>query len=461
MAGWGGLCSLDFSLVAPIKVENMSISKNAMFKSIRSSDLVLILLAALSLAILFLPKGWLTYSFELDPTKYPANITSEANGASEVRWLDKEKQIWHCDLDEHYKSAYCSLTINLLNERWQGIDFSRFNRMTIDADYQGSSKTVRVYLRNRHPRNFSSCDEMFTKYNLVEVPVEYLTEAKPFEMASFGVADWWLALKNIPLEYAHPEFKNVVFLEIQTGSFHKSMSNTIHIKKITWEGQLVSDEILYRVLAAVWGLTILGLLVVRMFQLNRDIKLNTRHQNELISINKLLNLQHKQFEELAQTDALTGLLNRIGIRDSLLAGVHNWNEKNEPFSVIIMDLDNFKNINDEFGHDVGDDVLVALANFIKRNVDESCFIGRWGGEEFILACKDSNLVSAQAVADNLRRVLEKTVLCHDISVTASFGVSTLGSPDLGQLFKNADDALYRAKSSGRNRVVTQDQLKSF
>ncbi|MGM0533657.1 MAG: sensor domain-containing diguanylate cyclase [Campylobacterota bacterium] len=163
----------------------------------------------------------------------------------------------------------------------------------------------------------------------------------------------------------------------------------------------------------------------------------------------------KNLKQKAFTDALTGLHNKdrfeLDIKEYHNAFVKNQNV----FSLILLDIDHFKSINDNMGHDVGDFILKELAGLIKNNTRDDDKLYRWGGEEFILITA-SPLHIAEKIAQKLRGVIED----HDfnaISITASFGVAQIHKgQDTKALFKNADTALYEAKNSGRNRVVASD-----
>jgi diguanylate cyclase (GGDEF)-like protein len=124
-----------------------------------------------------------------------------------------------------------------------------------------------------------------------------------------------------------------------------------------------------------------------------------------------------------------------------------------PLSLIILDIDHFKSINDHYGHTIGDLVLIAVAQLVQDNIRASDLVARWGGEEFAVVAPDSPLSAAAGLAEKLRVVLASTSLLDDIRVTGSFGTAQLGADeDLESLVRRADQALYRAKASGRNRV---------
>lgn len=431
-----------------------SSNKSTLLPAISRTEALLGMIACVSIILIFAPKDWIQRSLEIYPQDYEAVLTDDtySNGNSEAIWLDADKQIWQCRMGNKFRSPYCSMRLSLFDDSWSGLNLSDYDTMTIWASYSGPSDSLRFYLRNRHPDYYQVGDDTSTKYNMVEIPVEQLDTGFTLNMADFNVADWWLVTKKIPLEKSHPEFNDVVFLEVQTGSQATFGDHTIRLRKVLWHGHLFSDETLYKGMVIAWCVLIFFLLLYRMIHLKLELRRNVKHQQELVAINKLLNLQNKQFEDLAKTDQLTGLLNRIGIRDVLYDGLNNWKERRTPFSFVLIDIDHFKQVNDSFGHDVGDQILKLTAKLLAENIRRSDFLARWGGEEFILVCPDTDLYQAQVLAELLRKKLEDAPLHPERQITASFGVSALSTPNLDDLFKRADAALYEAKTQGRNRV---------
>lgn len=160
-----------------------------------------------------------------------------------------------------------------------------------------------------------------------------------------------------------------------------------------------------------------------------------------------VNIHNEQLEFLSNTDDLTGLKNRRKI-DKILNKI-----KNKKFSLILMDIDYFKLINDDFGHLIGDEVLKDISNILKYNVNQNDVIGRWGGEEFLIICKNTSISEAGNLSYRLKNLIEN----HDFKVrkiTASFGISEAkNNLELKDILASADKALYKAKENGRNQVV--------
>jgi len=164
----------------------------------------------------------------------------------------------------------------------------------------------------------------------------------------------------------------------------------------------------------------------------------------------------RRLEQMASTDKLTGLLNRhaFGIlTEKLLA---EYRREPRPIGILLVDVDHFKSINDHHGHRAGDVVLSALAERLQAGLRASDFAVRWGGEEFLLVLKACDLGEAQRIAEKLRQSVEQTPVVVEgkpVAATVSIGVAAFdGTETPEKLVDRADQALYRAKHAGRNRV---------
>lgn len=171
--------------------------------------------------------------------------------------------------------------------------------------------------------------------------------------------------------------------------------------------------------------------------------------------------REKYFEMGSKIDGLTNLYNRRHITEVLN---HLEIKKESEYAVILMDLDHFKSINDQYGHEIGDRVLVQISAILARNVREQDTVGRFGGEEFILILNQHNLEDAYAVAERCRLQIQEQQIDlnngESFNITASFGVA-LSKDNIGQdqIIRWADQALYLAKEKGRNQVRQCSELK--
>jgi diguanylate cyclase (GGDEF)-like protein len=184
---------------------------------------------------------------------------------------------------------------------------------------------------------------------------------------------------------------------------------------------------------------------------------------ELSLANQQLKTEMKQREKIAQlleetarTDFLTKLINRRAMHRFLQNEMARVERMGGTFSLVLVDIDYFKNINDEFGHGIGDVVLIALSRAFEKSVREQDIVSRWGGEEFLILLPNGAQADAVEQAERLRQLLDSDALQierYPHRVTASFGVCEFSAGhDLEFLLKQADVALYQAKSQGRNQV---------
>jgi diguanylate cyclase (GGDEF)-like protein len=163
----------------------------------------------------------------------------------------------------------------------------------------------------------------------------------------------------------------------------------------------------------------------------------------------------EQIRHLAYHDTLTGLANRFTVLDRLERAISHGRRNNSAVAVMFIDLDNFKEINDTLGHDVGDDLLVQVAGRLQEQVRESDTVARLGGDEFVVVLPDiNNQVRATRVAENILSAIGSpfTSGLHTLRTTPSIGIAIFPADgkDVQTVIKNADAAMYRAKSLGRN-----------
>lgn len=176
-------------------------------------------------------------------------------------------------------------------------------------------------------------------------------------------------------------------------------------------------------------------------------------QNELAEAHAELALKNKELEALSVTDRLTGIFNRLKLDEVFAHEAERSRRYNRPFSIIIMDLDKFKDVNDRHGHPVGDEVLKGTAKLFAKNLRKTDVLGRWGGEEFMIICPETDLAGATKLAESLRKALEKNIFPKEVRLAGSFGVAEHQVDESPiDLLRRADKALYEAKAQGRNRV---------
>jgi diguanylate cyclase (GGDEF)-like protein len=198
------------------------------------------------------------------------------------------------------------------------------------------------------------------------------------------------------------------------------------------------------------------LLMRQKQHLERAVELRTedleREKGELLRA-------REQMRHYAEHDDLTGLWNHRIIVERLRHEVDRSQREGSPLSVILVDLDHFKNVNDTYGHPAGDLALQEISAVLQRSVRSYDWVGRYGGEEFLLILPGSSFAGARLRAENMRIAVQEAII-HDgervIPITASFGVAAGFPSQYEVLIHAADNALYRAKDSGRNCVIATE-----
>ena len=183
---------------------------------------------------------------------------------------------------------------------------------------------------------------------------------------------------------------------------------------------------------------------------------------ELEASRAQLDVRAEEMAELSRTDPLTGLLNRRGFDGPVEALQAESMRYGQPLCIAVLDLDHFKQVNDDFSHVVGDRVLERSADLLRRELRDSDLVARFGGEEFVIAFPQTSLAGAHGLSDRLRSAFERTAwndLVPGRPITVSVGVAAV-TPGEGveSALARADDRLYEAKGAGRNRVEAGQSL---
>ncbi|MGB5823009.1 MAG: diguanylate cyclase [Proteocatella sp.] len=205
---------------------------------------------------------------------------------------------------------------------------------------------------------------------------------------------------------------------------------------------------------------------ILIIDFNSPVQLLNEWEESFISISQLIryaaqwikvNMENKnlilELKKMSEMDKLTNIYNRMMLDKVLLKQKESYDRYKKRCSVIIMDIDFFKRVNDTYGHNVGDKVLYEIADLLKNNISKKDVVGRWGGEEFLIICKGADLSKAMILAESLRKAIECYSFTEVGHITASFGVSEFyDETSIEQVVERADKALYKSKRNGRNRV---------
>ncbi|MCH2108413.1 MAG: sensor domain-containing diguanylate cyclase [Polyangiaceae bacterium] len=205
---------------------------------------------------------------------------------------------------------------------------------------------------------------------------------------------------------------------------------------------------------------VLGTLVLGSQQ-RRAFRESVRPALEILASHMAISLSNarmlKTLEEQATTDGMTGLLNKRTLIEDAQRRIKSAERFKKPLSLLVTDIDHFKRVNDTYGHDIGDIVIKGLGDVLRRVKRDTDVVGRFGGEEFVIVCEQTDEDGARQLAERIRRELETTSFqtpLGPLSVTGSVGVATFPAAgrDYETLFKACDEALYVSKRSGRNQV---------
>jgi diguanylate cyclase (GGDEF)-like protein len=206
----------------------------------------------------------------------------------------------------------------------------------------------------------------------------------------------------------------------------------------------------------------LGTAAVRFRDANAEISdllrryqaLNEELESKVAERTQALEDSNRELERLANTDRLTGVLNRRALEQLIADEIERSQRYSRPLSLLFLDLDHFKAINDRYGHDLGDAVLMRLAREVRSMLRANDWLGRWGGEEFLILCSETNGEDARHLAERIRRHIAGLNLERVGQVSLSIGISSFApGQTLESLVAEADRAMYRAKALGRNRCV--------
>ncbi|MEA3331266.1 MAG: diguanylate cyclase [Campylobacterota bacterium] len=192
-------------------------------------------------------------------------------------------------------------------------------------------------------------------------------------------------------------------------------------------------------------LYVIGFIVLALLYRHYEIK---KHNKRLLLLNKKL-------EQLSTTDTLTKIYNRRYLDSRMNESFELYKRYQTPFSLILIDIDDFKLINDTYGHQIGDSVLQTISQTISKDLRKNDVLGRWGGEEFLIILHHTKINEAQKIAQKICLAIEEASYGIEKTITASFGVTEVTKDDLAiNLITRVDKALYKAKDEGKNRVVT-------
>jgi diguanylate cyclase (GGDEF)-like protein len=378
--------------------------------------------------------------------------SSGGKSSSSLR-RDGDDLVMDCDIRAGYAWPYCTLVFELAKAP-KGVDLSRYGSMTVEASYDGpeKAKQLRLFLLNFNPAYSQVGQDESSKVQ----EFVYDPQARPVlkaRLAQFAVSSWWANEHPVDAEHSGPEMDNVVAVQVSTGGNVQPGRHVLRVHRIDFVGKLVAPAAFRLGVIALWGVIALLYSLLHALRLRQDLALTRHGKAALESLNRQLREDARHLSHVAKRDALTGVLNRHGLRDELARAAERGDDRFFPVSIVFVDIDHFKRINDTHGHAVGDQVIVRIADVICGAVQRDDLCARWGGEEFLLIFPGTKASDARAIAERLRRAMHQCEWPQGVQVTGSFGVAQASAgEDLVEAIRRADEAMYAAKSQGRDRV---------
>lgn len=406
----------------------------------------------------FLPDRRLSFdtSEQIDTTRPNASYfltTSAEQSLSTAKWVDQSRLHFNCRFAQAAPGASCGFTYMLAPETaTQGVDLSRYSHLNLTVRYTGSAHYLRIAVRNFDPRFSRLEDTNSSKFNLLNIEPGDFAQPLAVDLREFTVPEWWVSQYNLPRNLAQPDLGNAIAFSLYLQGEAAGSEHDIQIDNVEFSGDWISAEHWYLGILCTWILLGTG------YGASQWISLRRRHREQRRKLAELQSEKDK-YQKLSTIDGLTKVLNRHGM-EQFIASLK---AAELPTSVIVIDLDHFKKINDHRGHYDGDRVLQTVGELLRAHTRNTDGLGRWGGEEFVLVCPGASLSKAANLAEKLReRIMQTNFIPEDpIAVTASFGVATSAAgANFDDAFRQADQALYLAKSRGRNCVVaaSEDQM---
>ncbi|PJG59766.1 GGDEF domain-containing protein [Aeromonas cavernicola] len=331
----------------------------------------------------------------------------------------------------------------------QGVDLSDYDSMILQLRSEGPSDAPwRIYLRNYDPAYSRLEDPVSHKVNAILFDSTQYPGRVEVPLTLFTPTTWWLTDYQIPLMQQGRDLSRVFAIELATGSNALPGHYRLKLEELTFQGPWLSPSLFYRALFMVWSITIIMLLLMDYAGMRRRLQKASHNAHLAMLRNQNLEQEYRMAADQVRHDPLTGALSRSE-GEALLA------QHSGEMIVIFIDIDHFKQINDGYGHPVGDEVIKCLVSELLLHLGQEVSLCRWGGEEFVLLVPERPLSWGETLAEHLRKVLaEGRGWPQDLRVSASFGVAARRRQEpLPQTLARADDALYQAKRDGRNRVV--------
>ncbi|KQW51298.1 MULTISPECIES: GGDEF domain-containing protein [unclassified Roseateles] len=410
---------------------------------------LLALLVLATLLGLYANEHWMTRRLSLDGRgvgQHLELVDDRGSGGASSAVLEappKGPLTMRCEIRAGFEWPFCELQIEM---REQDLDLRPFSHIRLWLQAEGPTKDqgpaqVRVFLRNFNPAYSGQGGAIDLKPH--EVIFSPSAQPQPVELrlSQFMVSSWWAQTHPLPVALVGPELDRIRIISFSTGGQTAPGKHFIRVNRAELVGNWIAPETFRLGLVGLWMFSLLGYLAWESWMVRGRLRLSMKRSRAL--------------EKMALRDPLTRVANRDGMDRALELLLQVQGEMGFPLSVVFVDVDHFKRVNDEHGHEIGDQVLVLLARTLRANLPRDDLLARWGGEEFVIVMPQTPVDEAIAVAERLRMVLSQVEWPAGLKVTASWGVAqAAAAADVDSALREADQAMYRAKHEGRDRVIS-------
>jgi len=321
---------------------------------------------------------------------------------------------------------------------------------------------VSIYIKYNRYLRWVKYIATFVDIFIISLALYTFGEYRAFKSTAFLVYFIWIGIsitRFSPIYTVYTGLLSIIFYilvtytlihsnSVELGTITESfISSKVSIKNLAIKLFFLSLYIFISYLTTVKILTYISKAVEHALLIDKIQSSSTQLQS--------LQDENSQLYIKANTDSLTGIFNRRFFDVVLLKEIDKFNRYDNELSIVLIDIDNFKKINDTYGHDIGDKVILSTVYNISVNLRESDVLARWGGEEFIIIMPHTTVEQISLKVEKLRELISTSYIQSiDGCITCSFGISQIKIGDIpSTLIKRADEALYKAKRSGKNMVI--------
>ncbi len=365
-------------------------------------------------------------------------------------WLDENRTGFTCLFLSSSHVQQCGLNIQVGDGWRKGMNIDHYQSIKLAIEYQGPAEKFRVSFRNGSEQEDGT---LLPKFHQLYLPIRRGTFIYDIPLDNLEVANWWLVQYGLTDEASKkPERKNLIHMGFEIENPMPVGQHYFKVLEFSILVPFLSVGSLPRwLLISTVYLLVVGL-IYNYFRLHSVLKERSEEMFGLLQQLEKADTESAHFKKLSMYDPLTTLLNRRAALE--LIEEYSRHKSLSDTALIFMDIDHFKQVNDTYGHDLGDEVLKTVSVSVRQLLREEDAAVRWGGEEIVLICPKTSVEGAMRIAEKLRVQVKELRFSHpDVQISASFGVDTIRSGEtLDKAFKRADNALYQAKNQGRDQI---------